>query len=105
VSMRHVLLALLAGAVTYPFRALPLLLPGAGRLPEPVAEYLRLVGPAVLAALAATGAAVTLGRAGPELALGVVAVATSLCAAVTRRLNLLVGLVVAVAVVAGWRAL
>ena len=48
-----VLLALLMGAVTYPWRAVPLLAPGFDRLPPLVLEYLRLVGPAVLAALAA----------------------------------------------------
>ena len=48
-----VLLALLMGAVTYPSRALPLLAPGMHRLPARVQEYLRLVGPAILATLAA----------------------------------------------------
>ena len=47
-------LAVLMGAVTYPWRAVPLLAPGIERLPPLVLAYLRLVGPAVLAALAAT---------------------------------------------------
>jgi branched-subunit amino acid transport protein len=46
-------LALLMAAVTYPFRALPLFLPTKDRLPPVVQRYLRLVGPAILAALAA----------------------------------------------------
>ena len=46
-------LAVLMGLVTYPFRAMPLLAPGFERLPEPAKLYLRLVGPSVLAALAA----------------------------------------------------
>ena len=39
--------------VTYPTRALGLLTPGLERLPRPALDYLQLVGPAVLAALAA----------------------------------------------------
>jgi branched-subunit amino acid transport protein len=46
-------LALLMAAVTYPFRALPLFAPTKDRLPPVVQRYLRLVGPAILAALAA----------------------------------------------------
>jgi branched-subunit amino acid transport protein len=46
-------LALLMAAVTYPFRALPLFAPAKNRLPPVVQRYLRLVGPAILAALAA----------------------------------------------------
>ncbi len=46
-------LALLMALVTYPSRAIPLLAPGFDRLPPRVLEYLRLVGPAVLAAIAA----------------------------------------------------
>ena len=46
-------LAVLMGLVTYPFRAVPLLAPGFERLPERARLYLRLVGPSVLAALAA----------------------------------------------------
>ena len=52
-SVELVGLALLMGLVTYPSRALPLLAPGVERLPPAALEYLRLVGPAVLAALAA----------------------------------------------------
>ena len=46
-------LALLMAAVTYPFRALPLFAPTKDRLPPLVQRYLSLVGPAILAALAA----------------------------------------------------
>lgn len=52
-SVHLVGLALLMAAVTYPFRALPLFLPTKDRLPPVVQRYLRLVGPAILAALAA----------------------------------------------------
>ena len=40
--------------VTYPSRAVPLLAPGFDRLPPRALEYLRLVGPAVLASIAAS---------------------------------------------------
>ena len=52
-STGFVVLAVLMGAVTYPSRALPLLAPGLERLPAPVFAYLRLVAPAVLAAIGA----------------------------------------------------
>ena len=48
-----VVLAVLMFAVTYPSRALGLLTPGLDRLPKVAFDYLQLVGPAVLAALAA----------------------------------------------------
>ncbi|HEX2755454.1 MAG TPA: AzlD domain-containing protein [Candidatus Limnocylindrales bacterium] len=47
-------LAVLMFAVTYPSRAIGLLNPAIDRLPRRALEYLQLVGPAVLAALAAT---------------------------------------------------
>ncbi len=52
-SVNLVGLALLMAAVTYPFRALPLFAPTNDRLPPVVQRYLRFVGPAILAALAA----------------------------------------------------
>ena len=52
-STELVLLAVLMAAVTYPSRALPLLAPGIERLPPRALLYLRLVGPAVLASIAA----------------------------------------------------
>ncbi len=48
-----VLLAVLMFAVTYPTRALGLLTPGLERLPKIALDYLQLVGPAVLTAIAA----------------------------------------------------
>ena len=45
-------LAVLMWAVTYPSRAIGLLAPGMHRLPRPALDYLQLVGPAVLAAIA-----------------------------------------------------
>ncbi len=106
-SVTLVGLALLMGLVTYPSRALPLLAPGIDRLPEPVLEYLRLLGPGVLASLAAVSVLVGTGADGrPMLELGVEAIAVLICAGVVAwRHNLLVGLVLGVGFVAVARAL
>ncbi len=105
-SLGLVGLALLMGAVTYPSRALPLVAPGIERLPAPVLAYLRLVGPAVLAALAGVNTLVVPGADGrPSLHVGIEWLAVGLCIAlVTWRRNLLAGLVVAVVLVALSRA-
>ena len=63
-SVQLVGLALLMAAVTYPFRAIPLFLPTRDRLPPIVLRYLRLVGPAILAALAAGNTAFAQDAAG-----------------------------------------
>jgi len=105
-SLDLVLLALLMGAVTYPSRALPLLAPGIERLPPLALEYLRLVGPGVLAALAAVN--VLLVRSGDTAVaprvLEVLAVVAA--AAIVRwRGNVFLGIVAAVVIVALSRAL
>lgn len=99
-------LALFMGMVTYPSRALPLLAPGIERLPARVIDYLRLIGPAALAALAALGALFPTDPAGHvQFHVGIEIVAVLACAAVTAwRRNLLAGMVVAVALVALARA-
>ena len=106
-SIELVGLALLMGLVTYPSRALPLLAPGIERLPGPTLEYLRLVGPAVLAGLAAVNTVVVVDDAGtPAFHIGVEWVAVAVCAALTIwRRNLLIGLIGAVVLVAVARAL
>jgi branched-subunit amino acid transport protein len=94
-------LAILGGIGTYAARALPLLAPGIDRLPAPALAYLRLIGPAVLGAIAAANVFVTDAslRVGPE------AVAVITGAAVGRwRNNLLVGMAVSVFVVLLLRA-
>jgi len=94
-------LALLGGIGTYAARALPMLVPGIDRLPPAVLEYLRLIGPAVLGAIAAASVFVQGGTfiVGPE------AVAVFTGAAVGRwRGNLLLGMVVSVLVVLTLRA-
>lgn len=102
-----IVLAVLMGLVTYPSRALPLLAPGIERLPRVAIEYLRLVGPAVLAALAAVSVMVVTdeGRS-PAFHLGIEWLAVAIAGALTFwRRNLLVGLLGAVVLVAVARAL
>ncbi|MGH2406636.1 MAG: AzlD domain-containing protein [Candidatus Limnocylindrales bacterium] len=100
-----VLLALLMGAVTYPSRALPLLAPGIERLPPMALAYLQLVGPAVLAALAA--ASVFVVRPGLPIGLTDVmpALAVLVAVVVVRwRHSVILGIAVAVVIVAIQRA-
>jgi len=95
-------LAVLMAAVTYPSRALPLLVPGFERLPAPALTYLRLVGPAMLAALAAVSVLLD-EEAG--ITFGIEAVAVLLCVGIVAwRRSLLPGLIVAVGLVALARA-
>jgi branched-subunit amino acid transport protein len=106
-SVGLVSLALLMGAVTFPWRAIPLLAPGIDRLPPLARQYLRLVGPAMLATLAAVSVMVAVDAnrqrtlyVGPEW------IAVMLCAAlVAARLGLLLGLIAAAVLIAGLRAL
>ncbi len=106
-SLDLVPLAILMAAVTYPSRAIPLLVPGIERLPAPALLYLRLVGPAVLASLAAVGTLVLVYPDGSRhLHVGIEAVGVLACLAiVVWRRNLLLGLVVGVGIVAVARAL
>lgn len=99
-------LAFLMGLVTYPFRAIPILLPGFDRLPEGVRLYLRLVGPAVLAALAAVNTLVRPDGAGaPTFHIGIEWLAVGICVAiVAMRRSLLIGLLLAAGLMALARA-
>jgi branched-subunit amino acid transport protein len=99
-------LALLMAAVTYPARAIPLLAPAFERLPPRALEYLRLVGPAVLGAIAASQVLLATGADGrPILHVGVDAVGVCACAAlVAWRRTLFIGLLAAVVLTAGSRA-
>lgn len=100
-------LALLMAAVTYPWRAVPLLAPHMQRLPQVVRDYLRLVGPAMLATLAAVNVAVVTNATRTERSFhfGVEWLAIALCVAVVgARRSLLIGLLGAIAVVAVARA-
>ena len=95
-------LVLLMAAVTYPSRAMPMLAPGIERLPAKALLYLRLVGPAVLASLAAANTFVRETPQGTqEFYIGIEAVGVVACLAiVVWRRNLLLGLLVGVGVVA-----
>jgi branched-subunit amino acid transport protein len=100
-----VVLAVLMFAATYPSRALGLLTPGLDRLPKVAFDYLQLVGPAVLAALAAVSVMVVVTDDRPAFHIGVEWVAVLACLAIVAwRRNLLVGLLAAVAIVAIARA-
>lgn len=105
-STSLILLAVLMFAVTYPSRALGLLAPAFDRLPRGVFDYLQLVGPAVLTALAATSVMVHESDAGQStFYVGIEWVAVLLCLAVTAwRRNLLLGLLAAVALIVVARA-
>jgi branched-subunit amino acid transport protein len=76
------------------------------QLPPRALEYLRLVGPAVLGAIAAAEVLIGVGPDGqPTLEVGWEAAAVLTCAAVVAwRRNLALGLLVAVALIAGLRA-
>jgi branched-subunit amino acid transport protein len=109
VSADLVVLAALMMLVTYPSRAVPLLAPGVDRLPPQALLYLRLVGPAMLASLAAASVLVLQEPdGGYALHVGVDALGVLVCVAlVAWRRNLFLGLsagvlVVAVLRLAGW---
>jgi branched-subunit amino acid transport protein len=94
-----VLLAFLMFLVTYPSRALGFLAPGIDRLPRRAFEYLQLVGPAILAALAAVAVMVVSTDAGPRFHVGLEWLAVGACLGVVAwRRNLFLGLVTAVAI-------
>ncbi len=97
---------LLMWVVTYPSRAIPLLAPGIERLPPRALLYLRLVGPAVLASIAATTVFVGTGANGqPALHVGPEILGVLLCMGIVRwRRNLLLGLLAAVVLVSVLRA-
>jgi branched-subunit amino acid transport protein len=105
-SVALVPLAILMGLVTYPWRAVPLLAPGMHRLPALVQDYLRLVGPAVLAALAAVDTMVVLdAQRRASFHVGFEWLAVGLCVAIVAlRRNLLLGLIVAAGLIAVLRA-
>jgi branched-subunit amino acid transport protein len=94
-----VLLAVLMFAVTYPSRALGLLAPGIDRMPRRAFDYLQLVGPAILSALAAVAVMVVTTDAGPSFHIGLEWLAVGACLAVVAwRHNLFLGLVTAVVI-------
>jgi branched-subunit amino acid transport protein len=107
VSTALIPLAILMGLVTYPFRAVPLLAPGFERLPERLRLYLRLVGPSVLAALAAVNTMVIRDAdRHPAFHVGLEWIAVGLCIlVVAMRRSLLIGLILAAGSIAVLRVL
>jgi branched-subunit amino acid transport protein len=101
-----VLLAVLMGAATYPSRALPMLVPGIDRLPGRARDYLDLVGPAILATLAAVSVMVVVdAERQPSFHVGIEWLAIGACVVlVAARRGLLVGTAVAAAIAAVARA-
>jgi len=107
-STALVWLSVLMGAVTYPWRAIPLLAPGIDKLAPTIREYLRLVGPAMLATLAAVNVAITVDgdRSARSLHFGVEWLAVAACVVIVAlRRGLLLGLIVAAAALAALRYL
>jgi branched-subunit amino acid transport protein len=98
-------LAVLMFAVTYPSRAVGLLVPGFERLPRRVFDYLQLVGPAILTALAAVDVMVVVDGEQPAFHVGLEWLAVGACLVlVAWRKNLFVGLVAAVIIAIVLRA-
>jgi branched-subunit amino acid transport protein len=105
VSTDLVPLALLMFVATYPSRAIGLLAPGIERMPRRVLDYLQLVGPAVLSALAAVDVMVVVDGGRPAFHVGLSWIAVGACLAiVTWRRNLFLGLVTAVVIAIVGRA-
>ncbi len=105
-STELVPLAFVMWAVTYPSRAVGLLAPALDRLPRRALEYLQLVGPAILAALAAVNTVIATGDDGrASIVVGVAWIAVAVCIALVYwRRSLLLGLLAAVAIAVAGRA-
>jgi branched-subunit amino acid transport protein len=98
-------LAVLMWAVTYPSRAIGLLNPAIDRLPARVLDYLQLVGPAILASLAAVNAVIATHEGRSVVTIGLPVLSVAACMAIVAwRKNLFIGLLVAVAIAIAGRA-
>ena len=98
-------LAVLMFAVTYPSRAIALLSPAIDRLPRRGLEYLQLVGPAVLAALAAVNVMVATTDGRSVFTVGLPWLSVLACIGIVAwRRNLFLGLIAAVAIAIAGRA-
>jgi branched-subunit amino acid transport protein len=105
VSTDLVPLAVLMFAVTYPSRAIGLLNPAIDRLPRRALEYLQLVGPAVLAALAAVNVMVATSDGRSVFVVGLPWVSVLACVAIVAwRRSLFLGLAIAVVIAIAGRA-
>jgi branched-subunit amino acid transport protein len=104
-SVALVPLAVLMFVATYPSRAIGLLNPAIDRMPRRALEYLQLVGPAVLAALAAVNVMVATTEGRSVFVVGLPWVSVLACLAlVAWRRNLFLGLAVAVLIAIAGRA-
>ena len=98
-------LAVLMFVVTYPSRAIGLLNPAIDRMPRRVLAYLQLVGPAVLAALAAVNVMVATADGRSAFTVGLPWLSVAACIGlVAWRKNLFLGLLAAVALAIAGRA-
>ena len=98
-------LAVLMFAVTYPSRAVGLLNPAIDRMPRRVLAYLQLVGPAVLAALAAVNVMVATADGRSAFTVGLPWLSVAACIGlVAWRKNLFLGLLAAVVIAIAGRA-
>ena len=98
-SLELVPLAVLMFAVTYPSRSIGLLNPAIERMPGRVLDYLQLVGPAVLAALAAVNVMVATTDGRSVFVVGLPWLSVIACIAIVCwRHNLVLGLAAAVAI-------
>jgi branched-subunit amino acid transport protein len=105
VSTDLVPLAVLMFAVTYPSRAIGLLNPAIDRLPRRALAYLQLVGPAVLAALAAVNVMVATSDGRSVFVVGLPWVSVLACLAIVAwRRSLFLGLAIAVVIAIAGRA-
>jgi len=105
VSAEFVPLALIMFAFTYPSRAVGLLAPAIDRLPRPVLDYLQLVGPAVLSALAAVDIMVGVENGESYFTIGLPWLCVGVCIAlVWWRKNLFIGLAAAILIAIVGRA-
>ena len=105
-SLDLVPLAVVMFAVTYPSRAIGLLNPAIERMPRRVLAYLQLVGPAVLAALAAVNVMTVTSDGQSAFTVGLPWLSVAACIAlVAWRRNLFLGLLAAVAIAIAGRAL
>jgi branched-subunit amino acid transport protein len=98
-------LAVIMWAVTYPSRAVGLLAPAIDRLPRRALDYLQLVGPAVLGAIATVNTLFPTSGSN-QIEVGVAWLSVLACIAlVAWRRNLFLGLVAAVAIAVVGRAI
>ena len=98
-------LAVLMFAVTYPSRAIGLVNPAIDRMPRRALAYLQLVGPAVLAALAAVNVMVVTADGRSAFTVGLPWLSVLACIAIVAwRRSLFFGLLAAVAIAIAGRA-